>query len=125
MRFPDKKTIDRALHLIHKQSIYGVCQTLAPVSKHLDFIITTFNFILPEKNPYTDYAISEDAIYGSLLTRDYAFLLCDNGVLHIFECEGGEHWLFYVAPWKMHGKRFCLWCKSHYRKFVLWLRCFD
>ena len=125
MRFPDKKTIGRALHLIHKQSIYGVCQTLGPVSDHLDFIITKFCIILPDDNPYTDYSISEDAVYGSLLTRDYAFLLCDNGVLHIFECEGGEHWLFYVAPWKMHGKRFCLWCKSHYRKFIWWLRYFD
>ena len=43
-----------------------------------------------DDNPYTDYSISEDAVYGSLLTRDYAFLLCDNGVLHIWGCEGRD-----------------------------------
>ena len=106
MRFPDRKTIHQALCLIHKQSIYGVCQTLAPVSDHLDFIITKFCIIFPDENPY-------------------AFLLCDNGVLHIWGCEGREHWLFYVGCWRMREKRFCLWCKSHYRKFILWLRCFD
>ena len=125
MRFPDRKTIHQALCLIHKQSIYGVCQTLAPVSDHLDFIITKFCIIFPDENPYTDYSISEDAVYGSLLKQDYAFLLCDNGVLHIWGCEGREHWLFYVGCWRMREKRFCLWCKSHYRKFILWLRCFD
>ena len=59
MRFPDKKTITQALHRIHKQSIYGICQTLGPVSDHLDFIITKFCIILPDDNPYTVFITIE------------------------------------------------------------------
>ena len=125
MRFPDKKTIHQALHRIHKQSVYGICQTLGPVSDHLDFIITKFCIILPGDNLYTDYPISEDTVYGSLLTHDYAYLLCNDGALHIWGCTGGEHWLFYVGAWRMRKKRLCLWCKSHYRKFIWRLRYFD
>ena len=121
MKRPDKKTIRAAIRRIDRQNIYEVYQILDPVSEQLDFIITSFCIMLPWGDPYTDYPISKDVIFGVLLTEDYAFILCRNGVLHVFGCIEKEHWLFYVKPWRMWLKMIYNWCRSRYNECIWWI----
>ena len=122
MKRPSKKTIRKVIRRIHKQDIYEICRTLEPVSDHLEFIIASFCIIPPRGYPYTDYPISAKEVYGALLTEDYAFILCNNGVLHIFGCVDKEYWLFFEKPWKMLLRRLCWSCCTLYRNFVEWIQ---
>ena len=118
MKQPDKKTIRGVIRRIDRQNMDEIRRTLNPVSDHLDFIITSFCIILPREDPYTDYPISENNVFGTLLVEDYVFILCDNGVLHVFGYLEKEHWVLYIKPWEMWLKILSSWCLLRCRKCI-------
>lgn len=108
----EKKTKEPLRHIaarIPRQCACKILDTVFPVCKELDVILSS-NFLLFPDEGIPNFPIPLSGIYGTLVTRDDLYILCENGVFHHFERETRNHEVVFLDDCELDfNNRFLNW----------------
>lgn len=89
-----KKKIKEPLYCIAaripKQCVCEILTTLFPVCEELGILLSARHLMLPDEG-FSNFPMPLYCIYGTLVTRNDVYILCENAVFHHFERKTHRH----------------------------------